>query len=82
MRAAFLLLGAVCWVSASAQTAERKQPESLIERACAGESAAAAEVEENADTQELRRMMHDPDCSINSGARFALAKRGDHDAPQ
>jgi hypothetical protein len=40
------------------------------------------EVEENADSQDLRRMMHDPDCSVKVGARFALAKRGDHEALQ
>ncbi len=82
MRIVFLLLCTVSWVSKSVQTTQRKQPESLMERACAGESAAATEVEENADSQDLHRMMHDPDCSIKVGARFALAKRGDHEALQ
>jgi hypothetical protein len=82
MRIEFLLFGLMLWVPASAQTAPRKQPESLIERACAGESAAATEVEETADSQDLQRMMHDPDCSIKRSARLVLAKRGDHEALQ
>jgi hypothetical protein len=82
MRIAFLLLCTVSWVSTSAQTIQRKQPESLMEQACAGQSDAVTEVEKNADSQDLRRMMHDPDCSVKVGARFALAKRGDHEALQ
>lgn len=82
MRLALLLLCAASWVSTSAQTVQRKQPESLLERACAGESDAATEVEESADSQDLQRMMHDPDCSIKVGARLALARRGDHEALQ
>ncbi len=81
MRIEFLFLGLVLLAPASAQTAHKK-PESLIERACAGESAAAAEIEETGDTQDLQRMMHDPDCSIKRAARFVLAKRGDHEALQ
>src|SRR5579862_7597933 len=82
MRIAVVLLCTVSWVSSLAQTTSQKQPESLIERACAGESAAATEVEERGDSQDLQRMMHDPDCSVKVGARFALAKRGDHEALQ
>jgi hypothetical protein len=82
VRISLLLLCTVSWVPTSAQTVQRKQPESLIERACAGESTAATEIEESANPQDLRRMMHDPDCSIKVGARLALAKRGDHEALQ
>jgi hypothetical protein len=44
MKSKFLLIGLVLWIPATAQTAARKQPESLTERACAGESAAESEV--------------------------------------
>jgi hypothetical protein len=82
MRITVLLLCIGSGVPVLAQTAEQKQPDSLIKRACAGESAAAAVVEEAAYSQVLRRMMHDPDCSTNVAARFALAKREDHEALQ
>jgi hypothetical protein len=82
MRIVILLLCTASWVFTSAETAQRKQPDSLIERACAGESAAVTEAMENLDSQDLQRMMHDPDCSMKVGARLALAKRGDHEALQ
>jgi len=82
MRIAFLLLCIGSCVSASGQAGQSKRPESLIDRACAGESEAITEVENSPDSLDLQRMMHDPDCSMNVGARFALAKRGDHEALQ
>jgi hypothetical protein len=82
MRAVLLLSMAVCCVAATAQNTQRPQPASLMERACAGESSAESEIEEKGDTQDLRRMMHDPDCVLNGGARGTLAKRGDPEALQ
>jgi hypothetical protein len=62
--------------------ASAQQTASVAERACRGETSAVTELEEHGDSEELRRMMHDPDCSFKTGARFTLAKRGDREALQ
>lgn len=67
---------------ALAQSQHSDQPASLGERACAGDASAQSDLEQNADSQDLRRMMHDPNCRDKVGARFILAKRGDPEALQ
>jgi hypothetical protein len=83
VRFAVASLVTTSWVLAPAQTVpQQQQPTSLIERACAGESAAQSELEENASSEDLKRMMHDTECWDNAGARLLLAKRGDPEALQ
>jgi hypothetical protein len=82
MRIALVLVIAACCLAATAQNTKQPPPRSLMERACAGESSAETEIEETGDTQDLRRMMHDPECVLNGGARATLATRGDPEALQ
>lgn len=73
-----LLLWASCCGSAFAQALPSGE---LAARACAGESSAENDLEK-ANTEDLRRMIRNPNCVDKVGARFLLAKRGDSEALQ